>query len=186
MSLYYPSSTCGGSTIPDYACNPCPNYENGRIRSIAFIKNTFTFTDPTSTAEWTTGVNNGDIIIIYETQGSYDGGATSELVGFGDAATVNGNTTHTLTFKDRNYADNCDFYNAIRGSSDYTVAYRTGTLSAGHVHLAGAPVTISPKNPVPDDLNAIVVWEVQLKWANVDSPCPYSTPSGIFDRCFIV
>lgn len=182
MSLYYPSSTCGGSTIPDYACNPCPDYEYGRIRSVALIKNTFTFTDPSSTAEWTTGITNEDIIVIWKTQGGYDGGATSELIGFGDSATVNGNTTHTLTFKDPNYADNCDFYNAIKGSSDYTLAFRTSS----QVHLAGAPVTLTPKNIVADDINSVVVWEVQVKWTNPDSPCPYDTPSGIFDRCYIV
>lgn len=186
MALYYPSSSCGGGTVPSYACNPCPDYEYGRIRSVAFVKNTFSFTDPTSTAEWTTGVNAADIIVIWKTQGSYDGGATSEQIGFGDSATVNGNTTHTLNYKDPNYADNCDFYNAIKGSSDYTLAYRTGTLTAGHIHLAGAPVTITPKAPVADDINSVVVWDVTVKWTNSDSPCAYSTPAGIFDRCYIV
>lgn len=181
MSLYYPSSACGGGTIADYACNPCPEYEYGRIRSIAFVKNTFTFTDPTSSTEWTTGVNNGDIIVIWKTSGTYDGGTTAELVGFGDSATENGNTTHVLTFKDPNYADNCDFYNSIKGSSDYTTAFRTSS----QIHLAGAPVTITPKNPIADDINSVVTWEIQLKWTNPDSPCPYDTPSGIFDRCYI-
>lgn len=182
MSLYYPASDCGGSTVPAYACNPCPSYEYGRIRSVAFIKNSFTFTDPTSTAQWTTGVNAGDIIIVWKTQGSYDGGVTSEQVGFGDSATVNGNTTHTLVFKDPNYADNCDFYNAIKGSSDYTIAFRTSS----QIHLAGAPVTITPKNVIADDINSVVVWEVQVKWTNPDSPCAYTTPASIFDLCYIV
>lgn len=182
MSLYYPASSCGGTTVPAYACNPCPSYEYGRIRSVAFIKNSFTFTDPSSTAQWTTGVVAGDIIVIWKTQGNYDGGVTSEQVGFGDSATVNGNTTHTLVFKDPNYSSNCDFYNAIKGSSDYTIAFRTSS----QIHLAGAPVTITPKNVIADDINSVVVWEVQVKWTNPDSPCSYTTPASIFDSCFIV
>ncbi len=182
MALYYPSSDCGGSEIPSYSCNPCPSYEYGRVRSIAFIKNTFAFTDATSSTEWTAGIASGDIIVIWKTQGSYDGGSTQELTGFGDAITINGNTTHVLTIKDPNYKDNCDFYNAIKGSSDYTVAFRTSS----QVHFANAPVTITPKNPIADDINSVVTWEATIKWTNPDLPCPFNTPAGIFDRCYVV
>lgn len=181
MSVYYPSGCSAGNTVPTYSCSPCPEYEYGRIRSIAFVKNSFSFTDPTSAAEWTTGIENEDIVVIWETQGSYDGGTTSELTGFGDREFTNGGTTHVLTFKDPNYSENCDFYNAIRNSSDYTIAFRTSSK----VHLAGAPVTITPKNPVADDLKSNVVWEATVKWQNPDSPCPYETPAGIFGRCYI-
>ncbi len=128
MSIYYPSSSCGGGSIPDYYCNPCLDssvIEYGRVRSIALIKNTYIATllaNPTSSSVWSTGINNADIIVIYQTQGSYDGGTTAELTGFGDSVTYNGNTTHILTYKDPFAADNCDFYNAIRNSTDYTIA----------------------------------------------------------------
>ena len=182
MSVYYPSSDCGGSvTIPTYSCNPCPEYEYGRIRSVAFIKNSFSFTDPTSATEWDAGIGSGDIIVVWETQGSYDGGTTSELTGFGDREFTNGGTSHILTYKDPNYAENCDFYNAIRSSSDYQIAFRTSSK----IHISGAPVTVTPKNPVQDDLKSNVVWEVVVKWQNPDSPCPYNTPDGIFDTCYI-
>lgn len=182
MALYYPESTCGGGAIPSYACNPCPTFEYGRVRSIAFIKNTFAFVDPTSSTEWTAGIANGNIIVIWKTQGSYDGGSTQELTGFGDQISVNGNTTHILTVKDPNYKDNCDFYNSIKSSSDYTVAFRTSS----QVHFANAPVTITPKNAVADDINSVVTWEAVIKWTNPDSPCPFTTPAGIFDKCYIV
>jgi hypothetical protein len=182
MSLYYPSGNCGGTAIPAYSCQPCPSIEYGRIRSVAFIANDFAFTDPTSSAEWSAGIASGDIIVIWKTQGSYDGGSTQELTGFGDQITINGNTTHSLTYKDVNYAENCDFYNAIKLSSDYTLAFRTSS----QVHFANAPVTVTPKNPVADDINSIVTWEVLVKWTNPDSPCPYTTPAGIFDSCYVL
>lgn len=180
MSVYYPSD-CDSGTIPAYSCNPCPSYEYGRVRSIAFIKNSFAFTDPTATAQWVTGINSGDIIIIWKTSGSYDGGTTTELPGFGDQATINGNTTHVLTFKDPNYKENCDFYNAIKGSSQYSVAFRTSSS----IHLSGAPVTVTPKNPIQDDDKSLVTWEGTVKWTNPDLPCPYNTPANIFDVCYI-
>lgn len=183
MSLYYPTSSCGESgVIPDYSCNPCPSYEFGRVGSIAFIKNSFTFTDPTVSSQWVTGITAKDIIVVWKTQGSYDGGVTAELPGYGRSFSENGNTTHTLNFKDPNYIENWDFYNGIKGSSEYTIAFCTST----QVHLAGAPVTITPKNPIQEDINSVVVWDVQAKWTNSSPPRPYNQPSGIFDTCYIV
>ena len=182
MSVYYPSGNCGTSgTLAAYNCSPCPTYEYGRIRSIALIKNTFTFIDPTKTSEWTAGIAADNIRVIWETQGQYDGGSTSELAGFGDRETTNGGTKHTLTFKDPNYTENWDCYDGLRESSEWTLAYRT----SNSIHLVGEPVTFTPKNPVQDDTKSNVVWEVQAVWSSPSSPRPYTTPTGIFDRCYI-
>lgn len=185
MSIYYPSSSCSGGTVPDYYCTPCLTYEYGRIRHIALISTSYIDTllaSPTSATVWQTGITNGSIFVLYKTQGSYDGGSTSEIAGFGDAATTNGNTTHTLTFKDPNYAENCDFYNELRASADYTLAY----VTSDSVHFSEEVVTFSPKNPVQDDINSIVTWEVLCKWTNNDSPCAYAKPTGnFFDTCYI-
>lgn len=184
MSIYYPTSTCSGGEIPSYNCNPCPVYEYGRIRSLAFIKTSYVssiLVDPTDASVWSTGINSGDIVVVWKCSGSYDGGTTTELTGFGDSATFNGNTTHIATVNDPNYLENCDFYNAIRNSEEYTIAYRTSSS----IHIAETPVTISPKNPVADDINSVVTWNLTLKWTNAESPCPYTTPVGIFDQCYI-
>lgn len=184
MSIYYPTSDCAGGVVPDYTCNPCPDYEYGRIRGIALIKNTYVDTliaAPTNSALWAAGVDAGDVVIIYKTQGNYDGGATQELTGFGDDATFNGNTTHTLVYRDPNTVDNCDFYNAVRGSSAYTVAFRTSSK----VWFAEESVTITPKNVVQDDINTVLAWEVTVKWTNPDSPCPYGVASNIWDTCYV-
>lgn len=184
MSVYVPTGDCAPDGVPDYTCNPCPDYEYGRVRSVAIIKNSYVDTliaDPTNTTLWTTGVDNGDVFVIYKTQGNYDGGTTQELTGFGDDSTFNGNTTHTLVYRDPNYSDNCDFYNAIRNSSEYTLAYRTSSK----VHFAGTPIVITPKNPVQDDINSVLSWEVTTKWTNPDSPCAVATPADVFDTCYV-
>ncbi len=184
MSVYYPSggTDCGsGGVLPTYSCSPCPDYEYGRVRSIAFVKTTFSFTDPTSPTEWNTGIGTGDIRVIWETQGSYDGGSTSELAGFGDREFTNGGTSHVLTFKDPNYAENWDFYEGLRAASEWTIIYRTSSK----IHTVGKPVTVTPKNPVADDLKSNVVWEGTVKWQSPSSPRPYNVPDGIFNRSYI-
>ena len=182
MSVYYPASNCGGTgSIPTYSCNPCPEYEYSRIRSVAFVKNTWSFTDPSDSTEWDAALTAGAAIVIWATSGSYDGSTIDELVGFGDAETQNGGATHVLTYKDPNSTTNCDFYNAIKQSSDYTVWFRTSSKIWG----AGAPVTITPKLPVSDNLKDVLTYEVTVKWQNASLPCPYDTPDGIFNQCYI-
>ena len=181
MSVYYPASNCGGGAIPKYSCNPCPDYEYSRIRSIAFVKNNYSLTDPSNPTQWNTALSTNNAIVLWSTSGTYDGGTTEEIVGFGDSETINGATTHILTYKDPNVVENCDFYNAIKDSSDYTVYFRTSSK----IWAAGAPVTITPKMPVADDLKGVLTYEVQLKWVSPDLPCGYNIPDGIFDTCYI-
>lgn len=184
MSYYLPSGSCGGGVIPDYTCTACVTPEYGRVRSIAIIKKSYVATvmlAPSLDSTWTTGLSSGNLWSIYATQGSYDGGTTEERTGYGNQATYNGNTTHTLVYKDPNYSDNCDFYNALKLSSDYTIAYVTENF----VHFSETVVTFTPKNSVADDIKSEVNWEVTCKWVNPDSPCPYTKPSTFFDSCAV-
>lgn len=184
MTYYVPASNCGDVAQPDHNCSLCPDKEYGRIRKIAIIKTSYLSTimaNPSLDSTWTTAISSGNAWIIPETSGSYDGGSTAENTGFGNQATVNGNTTHILVYKDPNYSENCDFYNPLRQQGGYTLAY----VTSDNVHFAGTTVTFSPKNPVGDDINSFVTWEVTCKWINPDSPCPYPKPSTVFELCEI-
>jgi hypothetical protein len=86
-----------------------------------------------------------------------------------------------LTYKDPNSTTNCDFYNSIKNSSDYTVWFRTSSKIWG----SNEPVTITPKLPVTDNLKDVLTYEVTVKWQNPSLPCPYDTPEGIFNQCYI-
>ena len=180
---YYPvTSTCEGVSQPDYSCNGCPTKEYGRIGSLAIIKTSYVSTvmsSPSLDATWVTGLSSGNLYILPSTSGSYDGGTTEDQPGFGRQVSSNGNTTHTVVFKDPNYSENCDFYNALRNTTDYTLAYVTGSK----VHFAEAVVTFKPKNPVADDIKSFVVWEVEAKWISDDSPCPYDIPPTMLTTC---
>lgn len=184
MSIYYPTGNCGGGVIPDYTCSPCNTYEYGRIRSVAFVKKDYSIADPSNPVTWSAAVNSRNAFVMWATSGNYDS-ATEELVGFGDAETVNGGITHTLVYKDPNVQTgvqgNCDFYNAIKDSNEYVVYFRTSS----RLWYSGAPVTISPKMPVADDLKSVLTYEVTVKWQSAVLPCSSAVPTGIFDTCYI-
>lgn len=175
--VYYPSG-CGTATGNHY-CNPCDVPENGRVRSAAFISNDFAFLDPTSPVEWNAGILAKKIIIIPETNGSFDGGSEVEGTGYGDQKSKLTGYDFQLTYSDPNYRLNADFYNAIKRSRNWKFAYRTSS----QVHMVEVPVTIIPKNPVTENLTDEVVWHVLVKWSDDDLPIPFNTPAGIF-TCF--
>lgn len=178
MSAYYPSGC--DTLIPDHFCDPCETIEQGRIRSVAFIKSSFAFTDKTSPVQWAAGINSGDIIIIPQTKGTFDGGSEVESPGYGDQATRLTGYNFSAEFSDPNYNENCDFYNAIKNSRAYKFAYRTSTQT----HITDSVVQVIPKNPVGDDINSEVVWSVGVKWSGADLPCPFDTPAGTFECYF--
>lgn len=175
--IYYPSGC--GSTVPDHYCNPCDTMENGRVRSVAFIADDFTFVDPTNRTEWITGIAAKKIIIIPKTNGSFDGGSEVESPGYGDQVTKLVGYNFQVTYNDPNYRLNADFYNGIKNSTSYRFAYRTSTQT----HIVAVTVQAIPKNPVAEDITSEVVWNVLVKWADDDLPIPYNTPTGIFE-CF--
>lgn len=172
--VYYPSG-CDAEVVNHY-CNPCDEIEHGRVRSVAFIKSDFEFTDPTNPTEWTAGIASKDIIIIPEVNGSFDGGSEVEAPGYGDQQTKLVGYNFQLTYNDPNYKNNADFYNALKRSRNYKLAYRTETQT----HITDNNVSVIPKNPVAEDLTSEVVWNVIVKWSQGDLPVPYDTPTGIF------
>lgn len=182
-SIYYPdASACEGGELVAYSCQPCLDLEFARIRSVFLYRSTVSFVNQSGTDEWRNYILAGDVHIIKDTQGSYDGGVTQELVGFGDAETSNGGILHTLLWRDPHIIENCDFYNSLISQNEWKVGFRT----ARYVYFSEAVATFTPKLPVPDDIKGTVTYETTAKWTNNALPCPYVTPVGIFDRCFAV
>ena len=176
--IYYPSGC--DAEIGDHLCNDCEDSEGARVRSIAYIKKSFTFTDPTNPVEWATGIGNKNIIIIPKVNGTFDGGSETEGDGYGDQQTRLLGYNFVLNYKDPNYKQNAGFYNALKRSSNYYVAYRTET----QIHFSDVSVQVIPKNPVTAPTTDTVQWDVTVKWSNKDLPAPFDTPAGIFTQCF--
>lgn len=180
MAIYYPSGC--DTLVPDHLCDPCEAKEKGRIGSVAFVKTSFAFTDISNPVEWRTGLNAGDIIVIPEVLGTFDGGAEQETPGYGRQDTNLTGYKFTANYKDPNYKQNAVFYNALKRARNYKFAFVTET----QIHISDNAVQVIPKNPVTEDLNSDVVYDVTVKWAGPDLPEPNDVPPGIFDECFSV
>jgi hypothetical protein len=176
-SVYYPAGC--EAIVPPHYCNPCDTTENGRVRSVAFIKNTVAFTDPANPVEWETAIGNGDIIVIPEVSGTFNGGDPVTAAGYGDQAEKITGYNFELVFKDPSYVNNADFYNAIKRSRNYLIAYRTSTQT----HISTNAVTVIPRAPVTETLTDEVTYEVTVRFSQGDLPVPVATPPGIF-QCF--
>ncbi len=177
--IYYPAG-CSDSLA--HNCDPCELDEHGRVRGVAYIKKGYVFADPTDPTEWTSAITAGIVIIIPKTNGSYDGGTPKEGPGYGDSPSTYLGSTFVLKYKDPNYKSNCAFYNGLKRSRNYKVAYLTET----QIHITNKACVVLPKNPVVDDLTAKVEWDVEVKWDDNTFACPYNIPVGIFDDCFLM
>ncbi len=177
--IYYPAG-CAEELNP-HNCDPCEDQEHGRLRGVAFVHKTYTFVDPTDPTEWQTAIAAGHIIIIPKTNGSYDGGTPKEGPGYGDAVSTYLGSDFSAKYKDPNYTSNCAFYNGLKRSRNWKFAYLTETK----VHITSTACVVLPKNPVADDLNSIVEWDIEVKWSHKDFACPFDIPEGIFDECFL-
>lgn len=175
MSVYYVGCT---TSQAQHQCNECPPKELGDIRSYGFVKNDFTFADITDTAEWTTGLNAGDIFIITHSRGTLE--FTPNLQpGFGNTVEELDGYEFVAKVFDPNYKANCNFYNDIKRSKEWNFFYKTET----QIHLTDNIVTIIPMAPITDDKKKSVIWEVDVKFTQEDIPCPSDIPTGVFDEC---
>jgi hypothetical protein len=180
MDVYY-SSDCEDEDIA-YACEDCPTSEGARVRGVFFKKNTYTFEDPTNPAEWTTAIEDGNVVIIANTHGSLADPTDNFGPGFGSQPQTYINSDYALEYFDRNLKANWAFYEGKKKSSKWAIGYITGSL----VWLGDTAVTITPGAPVADNEKEGVVWKIKAAWTSENHPRPYDQPAGIFDACTMV
>lgn len=178
LQIYYTGVTCDEALVP-HICEECGEAELGGIRAVARINSAFEFTDPTSAAEWTAGIEAGFIDIYPATRGDFDGGTPVEGPGYGDAATKVNGYDFVLNFKDPDLIPNWEHYNTLKNTRSSKLAYVTET----QVWLADKSGTFAPKAPVTENVAEEVVWNVQVKWTSKNLPRNYTKPEGIF-VCF--
>lgn len=178
MNIYYPDN-CVDETL-QHSCDDCGNIELGRIRGAFYQKKGYVFDDITDPAEWKTAIMNGDVIIIPATHGTADGGTPNYGPGYGSKINTYTNTVYKSTYFDPDYKTNRDFYNTLKKSSNYFYGYVTSSL----VHSTDATCVVAPKNPVADDINSQVTWQIEVQWQTRNETTITDMPEGIFDRCF--
>lgn len=155
--------------MPAYVCSPCADKEFGKVRSVAFIHKNYLpvlMADPTDMSLWQDGIFQGLIIIIPYASGSFDPGEPVQLKGYGSRIQTNGPRTMVLSFQDGAYKSNYGFYNGLKGITQYVMAFRTSSL----IHVGTKPASVFAKDPVAEDLESEVAWEVTAKWMDTDLP----------------
>jgi len=181
MPIYYPG--CDTDELPEYQCDPCNDFEKGRVRSSGFVTAAYKPTidaNPTLTSAWTAGILSGDIIIIPKVIGSLDTPDPITGTGYGNDVEIILGRDFTLSYRDPNYKENCVFYNTLkRQTGKWHSIYRTGTQT----HISNETATIDTRAPITENLEDNLEWNVTAKWRGQDQPCPFETPEGVFD-CF--
>jgi hypothetical protein len=177
-SIYYPDS-CSEALL-NHVCDPCDDGEGSGVRGVFYYKDGAFGGTPTQ-AMFEQGAEDGTIIVIPKTRGTYDGGTPTYGKGFGDQEQTYEGSTYKLTYTDPNYKLNNDFYDNAQSATLWNVGWRSETL----IHLSEKVVTIYGKDPHSDDNKNKVYWEVDVTWSSKDKPRIYDMPAGIF-QCFQV
>jgi len=178
MSSYAYKYGCGVDEAI-HTCHDCPGgrvREFARVRRSGFIKKDYLAiiaADPTLKASWTAGIAAGNVIIIPETSGTFDPGTPKELKGYGNRKKSLGPRTMTLNLNDPDYADNYHFYNEISDREDLVPFYVTSTL----LHLFDTEASIVASDPVADDLEEEVVWNVVCEVTSKNLPSKHNVAS---------
>lgn len=172
-------SNCGAQLLNHY-CDPCDEGELGGVSSIFFYKDG-AFSGVPVTADFTNGVQNGLVVVIPETRGTFDGGTPNYGKGFGRRTTTYDSSDYKLTYTDRNYKQNNTFYNSAQSQTEWNVGWCSETL----IHLSGTPVTIYGKDPHTEEVKNKIYWEVECTWNSKNKPLIYPTPTGVFE-CFVL
>lgn len=169
--MYYSLYGCGDN-LPQHICAPCASArhrEFARTRIVGFVRQAYLETLVAALnypSAWITGRNDGQIIVIPEAAGSFDPGDPKELKGYGDRKFSYGPRTMMLSIFDPDYKDNYPFYNEIGDATDLVPFFVTSSL----LHLFDKPASIKAKNPVADDLEEEVVWNVECQVVSQNLP----------------
>lgn len=177
---YYPSGC--DAELAEHICGTC-SIELARIRRAAFVNSTYYATllaDPEDVTLWNTGIASGEIIILPEVQGEYDGGAAQMGQGYGDVEERLNSYLFTADIMDPTYVGNRAFWNSIKNTRNFYFVFCSETV----MRITDEPCTVIPTNPVVNDLKAEVVWKAQIKWTSDNFPTEYSTPAGVF-TCYV-
>ena len=172
---------CAPSIIP-FTTPECPD-ERGRVVGLAFIHKDIhaaIYADPSNASLWVDGSYAADLTVFQEVRGTYDGGSPVTVPGVGNQDTRTINSDRTLTCQVQGVKNNEGFWNTMRKSSNYYVAYVTGG-DYNTLFITNKTVNVSAGAPVEEGLDTEVTWNVVVSWKEADNPKSSDVPSGIFN-----
>lgn len=180
MAIVY--KNCEPAVPASHVCDPCLDTEKGGIRSLILIKDGTDLTVDSLEADWTAAIETGDVVIIPDTRGSYDGGTAKMGAGYGDLKEKLLGYEHVIQIKDPNFKDNVAFW-------DYAekVAWRFGFRTDTLIHLGKKAGMLTAKSTVEEDIESDVVWNVEAKWFDTEKMAvgPSASLTNLF-KCYEV
>ena len=179
MGIIY--KDCGhGEFDTPYTCNPCPDGEGGRIRSLVLVKKGTEISIPLDDEEWESDIVAGNIIILPEVRGSFDGGTPRMVTGYGSKNEIKVGDDYVLNVSDPAYADNAVFWEEAERHT-WNICY----VSEKVLVYVPAEVQLMAKAPIDEDLNAVVDWDIELRWFSRVKPIVAGDYADIknFFRC---
>lgn len=182
MPTYYGSNCDDNILTPE--CSLCvDSFELSGIGEAALIHKSYYSTiiaDVDNATLWQTGYSTGLIKIIPNIRGDMDGGAPKYGPGYGRRANTYLGSEYKGKLIDANYIENAAFWESVQTTSNWHVAIKTQS----QVHISKNPVTFGVKNPIAEDINKAMEWEVEYTWNQYGVLLPYTAPDGIFDCSF--
>lgn len=165
-----------------YENNECANEPGGVIAVALVHSSVYPFTDFEDNAEWTTNIDNGDCVVIYNTRGSLPRAEETTTAGFGENETELTGRSHTLTYMHKGVnvvssgtAVNREFYNDLRKSpGQYHMALVTKNKD---LLVTQSTCTWLPAPIIEEDIKSLQVYEVNVQWSEMDDPARYDAPS---------
>lgn len=179
---YYPTD-CDEDVL--YDCQNCDNLvEHARVRHAGTVKKSYiatllaALTDPTV---WGNGIRDGNIKLIPDVLGSWNGGVPKEGTGYGDQTTTISSFEHEVAFKDQRFKNNSAFYNAEAKAKDRIFFFVTET----QIFFSKKVVTVLPKSPATENLDDKINWDVTVKWLENEILIPHDRLDEILSCSFI-
>jgi hypothetical protein len=170
------------SNMPDFVVSDCV-FESGRVVALAFVHKdvqTPIYANPSNPALWVDGAYSSDIIIFKNVRGSFDGGSPIEVPGTGNQSTKVINADRTLTVMVQGVKGNEDVWNELVKEKGYRVAWVVGS-DYGTLFFNNVDTSIFATAPVEEGLDTEVMWNVTVKWKDVNLPKSSNVPTGIFE-----
>lgn len=163
-----------------YPCSACPPKENGRIRGIALILPTTTFSDYSSSAEWANKIATNQVFVIPNTSGTA-GVTPVEVPGLGDTEFEIAGYDYVLDIMDRNLDSYADAITVL-GNKNMRVGYITSTK----FWPSTSTVSAAAFSPVEDDVKSEVRVNWQIKFYQALPIIPVTRPENIFNTCPVI
>lgn len=166
--------------LSNYECDPCLESEAGRIRGIGFVtSSSAAFIDPSDDAEWTTKIAANEAFVIPATNGEYTEPSPVMGEGFGSQKEFLQSKDHSLTANVLYNPNNTQFFNELQKQKNLRIWFAT----ENYVRATDVNCQAVVSEPVPSDINGVLIQKVTVTWSSPDNPLPYNKPVGIFDEC---